>query len=531
MRVSIALLTMLTSSAVARETTACCFTDWLCGRSATPYAVGYVPVAAPIYSSAYAPLVPTANVAAPTSYSSGYVPLTTSPYAASYPGLPASGLPAASTSVLRPAVEPAPVLSSGVYQSQRPAYFDNSSVYTGLPVTGNAPASYAAPLTSYQSVAPTNYVAGYAAAQPPTAAPGLPMGALPAAAVAPVYAEPPRGLARFHGSWIRTNYRTSYYNAPITYYRPVTSIDPVSGTTVTVQQPCTSYVQQVQRTPYQSLQFAQPALPAPAAGCQAEAPAGDCGSSPYAIAPSTYAPSTYAPSTYGPASGVSQAGAVGPSDLSAVPIPSTLPQGLQASPGYTPGLAPLTGAPATTAPWSAPPAAMPPAISPSGANDRAPVGQPRLENYPPANGGTSGSSSEGGTSGDATDSAPKSYWQLPNADDSTALIRPREQRYTTDSDPVSLSGGASLGGANAEPIAAPEDYVSPFRSRQLQLPAAASDSFEAPPLPTHSNSPLDGSSVANRRVVPVREAALLRTPSARTPAPIQRDSDWYPIQP
>jgi hypothetical protein len=45
------------------------------------------------------------------------------------------------------------------------------------------------------------------------------------------------------------SYQTTLNNVPTTYYRPVTSLDPATGTTVTTLQPCTSYQQQVLRTP------------------------------------------------------------------------------------------------------------------------------------------------------------------------------------------------------------------------------------------------------------------------------------------
>jgi hypothetical protein len=44
-------------------------------------------------------------------------------------------------------------------------------------------------------------------------------------------------------------YASQYYRAPTTYYRPVTSFDPVTGTNVTSLQPCSSYQYQAQRVP------------------------------------------------------------------------------------------------------------------------------------------------------------------------------------------------------------------------------------------------------------------------------------------
>jgi hypothetical protein len=46
-----------------------------------------------------------------------------------------------------------------------------------------------------------------------------------------------------------TNYNTSYFAVPTTYYRPVTTTDPRTGQSVTTMMPCTSYQQQALRSP------------------------------------------------------------------------------------------------------------------------------------------------------------------------------------------------------------------------------------------------------------------------------------------
>lgn len=46
-----------------------------------------------------------------------------------------------------------------------------------------------------------------------------------------------------------TNYNTSYFAVPTTYYRPVTTTDPRTGQPVTTMMPCTSYQQQALRSP------------------------------------------------------------------------------------------------------------------------------------------------------------------------------------------------------------------------------------------------------------------------------------------
>ena len=55
-----------------------------------------------------------------------------------------------------------------------------------------------------------------------------------------------------------TNYNTSYFAVPTTYYRPVTTTDPRTGQQVTTMMPCSSYQMQAARTPAWSLgQFVQ----------------------------------------------------------------------------------------------------------------------------------------------------------------------------------------------------------------------------------------------------------------------------------
>ena len=234
---------------------ACCLTDWLYGRAPAYAAAPVTP-----YAAAYAPSAP--------AYTAGYTPVLTAGAG------PAAGI--ASHSQVLPLSGNGIYSPNAAYSVQRPAYgpaavpavpLENPSVYTGQPValgyrglattsnpfygTGNIyPNNYAAasptPITAYRPAGS----AGYAAARPAAAA----------AAPQPQFATPVRsGLARFFSSLLGTGYRSSYYSAPVTYYRPATTLDPVSGTTVTVQQPCTSTVQQLQRTPITSFQ------PAPAA--------------------------------------------------------------------------------------------------------------------------------------------------------------------------------------------------------------------------------------------------------------------------
>jgi hypothetical protein len=205
-------------------------------------------------------------------------------------------------------------------------------------------------------------------------------------------------LARFFGSLLGTNYQSSYYRAPITYYRPMTSVDPITGTTVTTQQACSSYVQQLQRTPYNSFQpgggllpggFGNQATTVTPVGPPMPCGSGGCGLAtnaapqPYAASPSFapsagYAPNPgYAPApNYGPQfdnsspfdnrAPVGQVGGIdSPSDRDVIPIPSTEPS----SRYYQRNTQPLTGRPGSSA---------------SG-TDRDNVPQPRLESARPRN--------------------------------------------------------------------------------------------------------------------------------------------------
>lgn len=511
MRVLIAALTMSLALGMARRSDACCLTHCLFGRTTAPYAVGYAPYAyAPaVYQANYPVMAPTV---APTFAPTAAVPTTTSVLPPSWGG----ALP------LNPA---------SVYQSQRPAYYDNPSVYTGLPVTGAFSPAAAPVVSNYRGATPASSYLGaanaypssqpastYAAAQVPTA-PGLPlapamptgapMTALPATPVAPLFppAPPqPSGLSRFFGSLLGTQYRTSYYQAPVTYYRPATTVDPVSGTAVTVQQPCTAYTQQLQRTPYSSWQ------------------APSVGGPPTYVQPSPTCPM---PSSFAPPQGaIGQVGAtapIGPNQLT-VPIPSTAPPVAYPSTETTPNAAPLTGPPTTggyavpNGGYTAPNGGY---TAPNGGGDRAPVDQPELRNRQPSNG--NGNGSRNGyddrypSPQSEEDSTPKSYWELQDAQDSTAMIR--------SSRPESP--------AAAQPIPAPPDYLPPALER-FSAPASSERQhpLEAPPLPPRSRESLDQAPDSNWVSAPIREASA-KSPDPRSlsrPAPLERDTTWTPVR-
>ncbi|MCA9137430.1 MAG: hypothetical protein KDB00_11745, partial [Planctomycetales bacterium] len=185
-------------------------------------------------------------------------------------------------------------------------------------------------------------------------------------------ATPPRrtfgsGLSRFFNSLLgrNTNYVTSYYQAPITYYRPMTGIDPATGTTVTVQQPCSSYVQQLQRVPYNSFlpldAGTTPLLTSPDA-CSNPMMIG--GVSSQTVLPYSSTPGSFAP----PSNIVGQVGGEVPlGEYGVSPIPTEFPEA-----GY-PNSAPLTGGSSSDPTLNAPDAA-----------DRVPMAPPELKSEKPA---------------------------------------------------------------------------------------------------------------------------------------------------
>jgi hypothetical protein len=348
---------------------------------------------------------------------------------------------------------------------------------------------------------------------PPTASvPAPPVTAMPVTQIAPVFAPapPPRqcGLARFFGSLWGTNYQTTYYRAPVTYYRPVTTIDPVSGMAVTVQQPCTSYEQQLQRTPYVSPQPGQraPAPPQPTgSACDSYS------ARPYPAAPGVQ---TWPPTS---STGIGQVGGVSPIGQPPV-IPST-----------SNGLTPLTGSP----PMSRAPTT----------GDLAPVNQPELQNAAPAQSIDSrrqSPDSKPPSDDSESSSEPRSHWQLQGAADSTAMIRSRTPDHR-DAVPDPLMASSP----RANPIQAPNDYVAPFPKKDdppasATPPTLTQPKIEAPQLPARTYDPSEFTSTDDRTEIVVREAALIRARKVqRSPSvsqqrsvskrPIKRETKWYTI--
>lgn len=512
-------LTLTLAAAISDPAHACCLTDWLYGRQAVPYAAGY----APVYSAGYAPI-------APAGYSAGYAPITSLP-------------------------TQAPVLTSGAFQAQRPAYtsnsftYDNPSVYTGAPIyTGaavgaNVQTAFSVPVTSPALAPPqlssgtlplrgslplggnqaTSFYAGssefgaanvypnssyyqsnYAAAQV-----GLPATAVPSTNVAPLFPAAPRtpirsGLSRFFGSLFGTNYQSSYYRAPVTYYRPVTTIDPTLGTTVTVQQPCLSTVNQLQRTPYSSL------LPTGSVVGQAAPGFAPIGQPSCDVPPGSFGQvnSFGQPNAFGQANPIGQASATGqfaPGQFT-VPIPSTMPPGASAAtaaPNF-PSTTPLTGSPA----------------SPRSQSDLSPLDPPSLQGFqqqqsetsfrdsPPAYQSPARSAEPPAPS--TTEPAEESYWQLQDSDDSTAMISPSRRYGAVRNNFENRSPRQAPSFTGVRPIRAlEEDEPSPFENQTPRLPASSSDDYR-----NRSN----GYSTSSR--IPVREAAMTQRSyaSPRQPA-------------
>lgn len=372
----LALLATAVASATGGtvDASACCLTDWLYGRQPA-YAVAPVPV-----------IDGTAPHAAGYPYTAGYTP-----YTASVAGVHTAGY--------------TPLLTTGAastYSVQRPAYgavpLNNPSVYTGMPVTSGY-RGLATPGNSFYGTGnmyPNTY--GTAAPAVTSMRPDLASPAVAPVATADGFATPIRsGLSRFFNSLLGTGYRTSYYTAPITYYRPATTVDPVTGTTVTVQQPCTSTVQQIQRTPYATLEphAANNTYPAntlqPCSGTE-------CGSDPsmvYGAGPisSTISPSTipstvnpYGASGYDPNGGSSVGGDYQPMSPPALPqsnysgrpdLSTNYPQYDSNFSNPSSSLSPLTGA--NSFPSSGDDYRFPDQDSTPSASDRAPMRAPEIQ--------------------------------------------------------------------------------------------------------------------------------------------------------
>ena len=611
---------MLTPSAAK----ACWLTDHLYGRApVAPNAAGYAAPGAAGYAAGYPAAAGVAAPALTQPYTAGYAGygygyMSTVAPSLSLPGVPQNGAAA----LQRPAYPENPYASNF-------APLDNPSVYTGLPVDvepdvpdqpvavarppGTLPIAprryqaYSAPLSGTVPIArrlrgaaatsnsfygtgnvyPNNYqVPAYASNYPGTAAAGavppapaaIPAAGLPTATmpVAGAYAAPvspaPRhpvlsGLRRFFGSLLGKHYESSYYRAPVTYYRPVTTVDPVTGTDVTVQRPCASSVQMLQRTPYRSLQTPPPSLapslppstfePATTAPLCGPVPAAKLDCSPECADDPGFADSYQPTPVYPPAtsvpSAVDQSGAIGsPSDQFVSPIPSTEGMGRG---GVSSG-------------------------------DREQVEQPRLQSARPRQDGSSVLHEEPPVRSQQT---PSATWRLSPPENSSerqpapVAEQPSsaaEQDATTTGRTRQPTSSPVRRYTNVRPIPAPDNYRSPLdRSRspsQARDETAVSDSHEessaersplvAPPLPAKRwriepydadpEAKVTGTSqrdpwlpsaaparepqlpAASESQTPAREASLMRAHTVSKPAatapvqPIQTndESGWYSVR-
>lgn len=528
-----ALLAAFIVSGSAVQAKAGCF-DWLCGKTTTPvlpYTVGFAP------QTTITPLGPPVAIGPP---------MFSSPVGV----VPASGF-----------VQPG-MVAPGVYSAnfapwntpsalQMPAYgaipqpINNPSVLTGMPVN---PALGQAPVTVFR----TNMNPGFAApvggfAVPQTsfnsaAAFQAPTQISPGVMAQPAFAPPPQASSGgLFGKVFGNNYQTNYNNVPTTVFRPVQQVDPTTGQTVIVQQPCMTNTQQVQRTPYTALQpapTAQPYYGEPTCGNEPpryQSPSQFAPTQQFApaqqFAPTQqFAPSAqYAPSGQYPAqagmtgpngysnsggsvgSGVAQTGA---QDLSygavgnnyngyATPIPSTDP-------------APLQG-------YSSPQTVLPPVVNPNGSSYQ--------------NGSGNGSPNGYGQPSDQTrveqPSLGASNWGSTNRESNQA---PRSLPMTTPSTNVSSKY------SDLPPIPAADDYSPPSWGNQPKSLAIPFDAESTRPItPTPAISPPSWNDRTAQRLAEPRDGeqsaryasqGLPRIPSPNVPPPqpIKRnDGGWFPI--
>ncbi len=178
---------------------------------------------------------------------------------------------------------------------------------------------------------------------------------------------------------VQTRYRTRWVQVPVTVYRPVTTVDPVTGARTTMTQPCQSYTWQVRRVPVTQWRPVRVLYGPPPAG-----------SIPTITLPSTAATTAY-PVAAGSTAAPSAAGSV-PAD---VPFTTTPAPWTSVPSPSVPSFPSTTGAAA--------PAPAPSAVPPSSGSDRAdrsprisPEEAQRLSKPPTSAPGSSGETSSGG---------------------------------------------------------------------------------------------------------------------------------------
>lgn len=570
---------------------ACGLTDWLYGRPAVAQQTAFYAPVATSSSTVALPISPTLTPTTATAYRPLLAPqtfATTQPLSVS----PSSPL----TSALRPAAAPtnfwglngpAPTVTAA-----RPVVIDNPSVYTGRPVVnlrGTNALRGVSPATNFgaSNIYPTTPFPGTVTAARPVL-PGQTSFSVPANALTlpattlPVAAAPRPtlggGLRRFFGSLFGTNYRTTVNRVPTTFYRPVTTLNPVTGTPVTTQQACTGVQAFAQRTPIAGVN-AFGNLPAGAVPVGSPIPVSGSG--------------VCTTSTIGGFGSVAQAGAT-----------MTMPNQGFSSSSLVPTTPPADlASPATAMPNSAGSSMAPLTQSPSGnpgfqsGDDFTPVERPELapgrqsELRPPSDVNPFAPESiaerrqrlqeelrrldeEAEMEGSSADED-SSYWTLPRDEDTHAMVRPQRRsrpvsrldqnetmtRYrslaaspeprsahSSETDRESPSRFSSDLRYRAEPIRGMEsesgsqsrEHLSRDRYRTLVAPplAQAIESSDRQPSSRHRA----------RRSVEAREIGLVRYDEVRVPtrrdssadtAPsrtfptqpvVQRDATWKPVR-
>ena len=128
----------------------------------------------------------------------------------------------------------------------------------------------------------------------------------------------------FLDRWFGTGYRTSSFRVPVTYFRPVITTDPTTGQQVVVQQPCTSFVEQQQRSPIRFFRSARPSQSIPSSSIlpSTNPLMNPCPPGYMAAMPSVIYPGVGYAAPANPATAMQQAGYVmTPSGLQSVMVP------------------------------------------------------------------------------------------------------------------------------------------------------------------------------------------------------------------
>jgi len=161
-----------------------------------------------------------------------------------------------------------PLVSQTTYYA--PATAAASTVTSAAPV---AQATYYAPATQatyYAPAAQSTYYASSAVANSaacptcpaPTAVPGATPGVMPG--VMPGAVSSARPTIVNYAPYL--SYRDQWVRVAVTYYRPVSVVDPTTGAVTTAMQPCTATAWQVQRVPVAGRSFLSRYQPLPSSG-------------------------------------------------------------------------------------------------------------------------------------------------------------------------------------------------------------------------------------------------------------------------